>query len=255
MRRIWLTLGALVLAACASVDPARIREGETHRDLGTVYLNRGEVEMAIREYRAALDAWELDPETHFALGEAYRRKAELVAAEQHLRRALALDPQKQDARLNLGVIYLQQERWADAITENRILVDDPTFLMPARALVNLGWAQYKSGDFEGAKRSLRSALAVDPSSYHAHVNMAILLYDEGGLVQAVQHFEWAAEALGERPAELFGLAEAEVRFRMAMAHVRLGQRDRALENLRIAADRGGETEWGRKSRDYIEVLR
>jgi Tfp pilus assembly protein PilF len=167
-------VGALVLAACATTDPALIRESGLHRDLGTVYLGRGELEMAIREYRAAVASYDGDAETHFALGEAYRRKGEFVACEQHFRRALALDPTKLDTRLNLGALYLQQERWAEAIEENRILVADPTFLNPARALVNLGWAQYKSKDFEGAKRSLRRALAVDPSNYRAHVNLAIL---------------------------------------------------------------------------------
>jgi Tfp pilus assembly protein PilF len=249
-----MSLCVVALMACASVDPAALRKGETHRDLGTIYLNKGEVELAIREYRLAIEAWERDAETHFAIGEAYRRKAEYLLAERHFRRSLELDPEKLDARLNLGAIYIQQQRWQEAIVENRILVEEPTFLMPARALVNLGWAQYNSKDFEGAKGSLQRALAIDPANYQAHVNLAIVLYEDGDLADALLHFERAVQILNGRPVELFGLAEAEVRFRMAMAHVRLGQRSQALEQLREAAERGGNTEWGKKSRDYIAVL-
>jgi Tfp pilus assembly protein PilF len=235
-------------------DPDRVRRAEIRRDLGTVYLNKGELEMAIREYRAAVEAFDRDAEAQFALGEAYRRKGEFVAAEQHFLRALEIDSSKLDARLNLGVLYLQQERWAEAVEQNLMLVQDPTFLNPARALVNLGWGQYNSKDFEGAKRSLRRALALEPSSYRAHVNLAILLYDQSQIVDAIEHFERAIHSMEGRPVEHFGLAEAEVRFRTAMAHVRLGQRDRALEHLRVASERGGQTEWGRKSRDYLAVL-
>jgi type IV pilus biogenesis/stability protein PilW len=247
-------LGLLLLAGCATSSPEQLRRAEIRRDLGTVYLNKGEVEMAIREYREAVEAYDRDAETHFALGEAYRRKGEFVAAEQHFLRALALDATKLDARLNLGVLYLQEQRWSEAVEQNRILVRDPTFLNPARALVNMGWAQYNSKDFEGAESSLRRALSLDPSSYRAHVNLAILLYEQSQIIDAVKHFENAIDSMQGRPVEFFGLAEAEVRFRTAMAHVQLGQRDRAVEHLRVASERGGQTEWGQKSRDYLAVL-
>jgi len=247
-------LGLLLLAACASSNPEQVRRAEIRRDLGTLYLNKGEPEMAIREYRAAIEAYDRDAETHFALGEAYRRKGEFVAAEQHFLRALDLDPGKLDARLNLGVLYLQQQRWTEAVEQNRLLAEDPTFLNPARALVNMGWAQYNSKDFEGAKSSLRRALSLDPSSYRAHVNLAILLYEQSQIVDAVRHFESALDSMEGRPVGFFGLAEAEIRFRTAMAHVQLGQRDRAVEHLRVASETGGQTEWGQKSRDYLAVL-
>ena len=60
--------------------------------------------------------------------------------------------------------------------------------------------------------------------------------------------------MGERPAPVFGSAEAEARFRMAQAYVRLNQRQRAVESLRVAVERGGESEWARKSSDYLKVL-
>jgi Tfp pilus assembly protein PilF len=248
----------LVLALCAmgcqTLDEESRGRFNAHRDLGTTYLQRGESELAIREFRAAIKVYDGDAEAHFSLGEAYRQKRAFDEAEDHFRRALDLDPTLLDARLNLGVVYLQQERWRDAIRENEKLVDDPTFLRPSRALVNLGWAHYKVGDRAKAAEYFRQAIAADKSSYQAYLNLGIVLYDEHALGESVESFGKVLDLLSGRPPELFGAAEAETRFRLAMAHVRLGQRARAIEQLRIAADRGGETAWAKKSRDYLAVL-
>lgn len=248
-------LAPLALAGCATTleEPER-RKMTSHRDLGTLYLQRGELELAIREYRSAISVWDRDAETHFALGEAYRQKGAFEAAEEHFLRALELEPGLHDARLNLGALYLQEERWADAIGANRILVDDPTFMRPARALVNLGWAHYKSGNRAEAEQAFRSAVASDGFSYQSRLNLGIVLYDREEFVEALRHFSKVLELIEGRPEQVFGAAEAEARFRMAMAHVRLGQRERAIEQLHAAVDRGGDTEWADKSRDYLAVL-
>jgi Tfp pilus assembly protein PilF len=248
-------MALLALGGCAStLEEGERRKMVSHRDLGTLYLGRGELELAIREYRAAISIWDRDAESHFAIGESYRQKAAFELAETHFLRALELEPGLHDARLNLGALYLQQERWEEAIGANQILVDDPTFLRPARALVNLGWAHYKSGNRTDAERSFRSAVASDGFSYHGRLNLGIVLYDREEFVEAISHFGKVLELIDGRPEQLFGAAEAEARFRMAMAHVRLGQRRRAIEQLRVAVDRGGETKWADKSRDYLAVL-
>ncbi|MFQ5698306.1 MAG: tetratricopeptide repeat protein [Myxococcota bacterium] len=245
--------GALQLG-CSTVDSISARQAQTHRDLGSVYLGQGKIELAIREYQSSLELDDRDAETWFAMGEAYRRKGRFPEAEKYLRRALELDDGKQDARLNLSAMYLQQGRWQEAITEAQILVDDPTFLVPARALVNLGFAQYKSGDLEGARQSLTRALETNGSSYQAHADLGMVAYDQGEWVEAASQFRMALRILEGRPKQVFGQIEAEIRFRMAMAQVRLGQRERALDELRISASRGGQSEWGRKSRDYLAIL-
>lgn len=252
--RVAIALVLVAGASCATVSEEQRRQAESHRDLGSLYLDRGEPELAIREFRLALKSFEADPESNFAIGEAYRRKQEYALAEQHLRRALALDPELHDARLNLGALYLEQERWDDAIRENQVLAREPTFLNPARALVNLGWAHYKSGRPEQAESYFRQAISENASNYHAQMNLGISLYDRGEVAEAMEHFQRVLEILVGRPPELFGNAEAQARFRLAMAYVRLGERARAVEHLQVAAKQGGESQWGQKSREYLAVL-
>jgi tetratricopeptide (TPR) repeat protein len=246
-------MGALLLA-CHTLGVEELRKAEAQRNLGAMHLDRGQPEAAIREYTRALRANPRDAEARFGIGEAYRRRGEHAKAVEHFKKALEYDPDLLEARLNLGAVYLEQERWADAIRENRALVEDPMFLFPERALVNLGWAEYRSGDLASAETHLRAAVQTNPRNIHCHLNLGIVLYEKGDLVEAVQALEEALEILKERPREPFAMIEAQARFRLAQTYLKLGQRERAIEHLRVASERGGASEWGQRSRDYIRAI-
>jgi Tfp pilus assembly protein PilF len=252
---LWIVVAALALATgCKTLTEREFLLADQHRDLAATKLAQGEREAAVTEYKRALAINPNDPETHIGLAEAFRAKEMYSETERELKEALRLDPDHHEARLALGVTHLQQQRWADAAAEFQRLADDPSFIRPARALVNLGWAHYKSGDLDQAAADFERALKQDRENYTAHLDLGIVLYDKGDLVEAIKHFEECASIIGERPALAFGSAEAEARFRMAQAYVRLNQRDRAVSALRVAVERGGESEWARKSSDYLKVL-
>lgn len=252
---LWIVMLVVGLAACASGPTAlELRRAQTHRDLADLKMQRGDTNFAIREYRAALELNPQDAEAHFGLGEAFRRRGELPRAEEHFRQAFEIDPDHQDAKFNLGTVYIQQERYADAIAVNTELAEDPTFLRPERALVNRGWAAYKSGDLEGARGDFEQALANNGSDPHSHLNLGIVLYEQGNTLEAMVHFQRVLELIERRPNAVFGGLAAQARFHLAQAHVKLGQRDQAIEQLQLAAEQGGTDEWAEKSRAYLSVL-
>ncbi len=257
MNALRMAIGCVAIVstlACATLSQQELRQVAASRDLGSMYLQRGQNELSIREYRRALEIDGRDAECHFGLGEAYRRKGAHELAEEHLRKALRYDPTLLEARLNLGALYLQQKDWSAAIEQNRMLVDDPTFLFPERALVNLGWAEYKSGNLVHAERYLREAVLSNERSIYANLNLAIVLQENGDHVQAVTHLEKVLAILKDRPAESFRETEAQTRFRLAQAYISLGRRERALEHLRVASERGGASEWGKRSQEYLGVI-
>lgn len=246
---------ALLVAACASPpDQDVMKKVTAHRDLGALYLQRGQPELAILEYRKALQIYQGDAEAHFGLGEAYRRKGEFELAEEEFLRALQIRPELLAARQNLGALYIQQKRWADAVRETQALLEDPTFLFPARALVNLGSAHYQSGDLDAAAESLRRAIAIEPNNAIAHLNLGKVSQKRGELAESISEFEAAIRILARLQPGTYGNVRAETRFRLAEAHARLGQRTRAIEHLQAAVETGGESEWGRRSRDFLRVL-
>jgi len=251
--RTALLLAVLALACSGPGEQAQL-QADTHFRLATSRLQRGALELAIREYRAALAIEPDNAEYNFGIAEAYRRKGEIGDAEKHLLRAIELDPEHQDARLNLSVVYLQQERWQDAIDTTSVLLKDVTFLNPSRALVNRGWARYRAGDKEGAEQDLREAV-VDGAGYQARLNLAIVLFDSGDTLEAMSQLKRVIGQLEKSPAAAARCAEAEARFHMAKAHVKLGQRDSALSELLIGSERGENCNWGSKSKEYLALLK
>jgi type IV pilus assembly protein PilF len=247
-------LVSALASACRTVTPEEIGLADSKRDLAEVKLSMNEPELAIKEYQEAIVLNPNDPETHFGLSEAFRRKGMYPDTERELREVLRLQPDHNEARLALGVTYLQMERWNDAAAEFERLSLDPTFVRPTRAFVNLGWAHYKAGDLDRAKMDFEHALKVDRFNYVAHLDLGIVYYDKGDLIEAVSHFEECGKILAERPVKVYGSVEAEARYRSAQAYVRLGKRDRAVDSLKVAVARGGESEWARKSTDYLKVL-
>lgn len=243
------------LLACATPSERDLSRAYQHRQLAETKLAKGELEVAIREYQTSLELFARDPECHFGIAEAYRRKGLLPLAEEHLLEAVQLRRDHHEARLNLGVVYMLQERWVDGIAVFQALVDEPTFIRPARALVNLGWAQYKSGDHGGARTTLARAISLERRNHTAHLDMGIVLYEQGDVVEAIRHFEEVLQILENRPVELFGVTEAEARFRAAQAFVKLGKQSEAIVHLELAARRGGASEWGQRSRDYLAILK
>jgi Flp pilus assembly protein TadD len=112
-------------------------------DEAMAYLERAE--------RSAPDHVELLSDIGYAL---YMQN-DLAQAETKLRRALAVDPQCQSARNNLGLVLGELGRLDESLAEFRLAVGE------ADAHTNLAYVQALRGDVEGAKASYHHALNID----------------------------------------------------------------------------------------------
>jgi len=100
-----------------------------HSDLvqrGQYYIQTLQFEKAIEEFNAAIIKEPNNAVYHFYLGEAYRnyyltnldrKKDLLLSAEQAFIRSLNIDPDYQNARIGLGLLYSSNERYEDALSE------------------------------------------------------------------------------------------------------------------------------------------
>lgn len=225
------------------------RQAEATRNVGVDHLSSGRTAMAIRELRHARELDPEDPVTELWLGEAYRRKGRLEEAESHLLRSLEIDPEAQETRLNLSGLYIQMKKYEPAIEQAQVLIDEPTFPAPWRALANRGWAQLKLGRNGAARASFEEALDYRPRYWRAHLNLGILDVMEGHRGDAIDRFQRVLEL---QPGYS---AQAETYFRLGEIYVALGQRRQAVEHFEVALDRSPHGRWGEKSQEYLDLLR
>jgi tetratricopeptide (TPR) repeat protein len=240
--------------ACSTVSDKDLERAQTYRQLAELRVSKGELNAAVREYGNSLKFNERSAETHFGMGEALRRLGSLGDAQRHFERAVQLDPEHQDARLNLSAVHLEEKRWADAIRETTRLIEDPSFLNPGRAYVNRGWAHYQLGELDLAEADLREALRTNSSAFQAHLDLGIVLFERGKVGESVQSFERVVHLLEPYDNPRFACAQAEARFRLAQAYVAASDRPSAMKQLEKVEAGQIPCTWGDQARAYLARL-
>jgi Tfp pilus assembly protein PilF len=256
LRRL-LFAALLALAAapgCATNKPdpeleQRLKQAKSHLEIGIDHLENGRYALGIREFRIAESLDPRNAKIQVGLAEAYMHKGKLQEAEAHLLRALDLYPDYHDARLSLSALYLMTGRDAECAAQARILVDDPTFPATWRALTNLGLAELAQGNEAEARKHLELAIDYNRSYWPALLALGILEKEEGRLLEAVSYFQ---QVLDQKPAPS---ARAEANYRLAEIYVALGKREQAVGHLMTAVAQAPDEQWGKKSEEYLKILR
>jgi len=252
-----LLLGCVLLVGCAGCatpsgreDAAlRKRQARSHYDIGLDHLQKGRIELGLRELLAAERLDPRDERIQNSLGVTYYQKGRAAEAERHLRRALELHPDHHEARFNFTVFLLREERFAECIAESQRLFDDPTFVAPWRALTTRGWCEYKSGRVAEARRLLELSRDYDAGDWSTLLNLGILEADQGNRRQAAELFQ---QVLALRPGPS---AESEANYRLGELYAALGERERAVSHLAAAVQKAPNGPWGRKSEESLKRLR
>lgn len=252
-------LGLLLALGCVTTDSPEMREpdpieqaakqAQAQYNLGIDHLSNGRNALAVRELRASLALAPDDPWTHFAIAEAYRRVGRTEDAVTHLERSLELKPGFHSARLNLSGVLIQQGNYEASALQAEILLDDPTFATPWRALTNLGWCQFRLGNRVEARKNLQFAVEYAERYWPALLNLGILEDAEGRKLEALSLF---LQVVDLKPGPL---ASAEAHYRSAEIFIALGQQEKAMRHLVAVAENEPNGKWGEKSEQYLNLLR
>jgi Tfp pilus assembly protein PilF len=191
------TAGRAVAPAITSRPPAQLPAGTL--ELALYYQRAGDFENALLQYRALLQASELNAQAHNNLGLLYQEKNLLDDSARELERALIVDPNYARARNNYGVTLLRQGKLDAAAAQFRTVLQ----LEPRNvdALVNLALVEKAAGQTEPAKESLLRALTVAPKNAAAHYNLAVLYDDTGDASRASEHYRAFLDTAGAEYAD------------------------------------------------------
>jgi tetratricopeptide (TPR) repeat protein len=207
--------------------------------MGQLAFDQKEYGDAVMYFLAALNAAPEANRLHYSLAMAYRALGDLDAARRHLelRGTVGLRPPDpvvdqlqlltdgERVHLVRGRLAFASGRYEEAVNEfSAAVAADPT---SARALVNLGTALAKVGDLDAAVVKYREALSVEPDQTTAHFNLGSSLLEEGRPGEAIPHLEAVLRAAPY---------DAQAHLLMAQALVAAGNDRASLEHFERVAE-------------------
>jgi len=246
-----LAMGCMMPVDYVDVDDSQkqFEQAIAIRNIGIDHLNNWRIAMAIRELRRSEELNPNDVLTLVGLGQAYAYRGILDDAEAYLLRAIEFDPDFHEAYVSLAGLYIQMERYDESIPYSQHLIDDPTFATPWRAYNNRGWAELQIGRLKEARTSFQHALDFRRIYWPARLNLGILDSMEGHHLDAVESFQWVMD-------ENTGYAaQSEAAYRLGELYVGLGRRDDAVEHFTASVELDPYGRWGKRSNDYLKLLR
>jgi tetratricopeptide (TPR) repeat protein len=172
-----------------------------HYGLGQVALSRRRYADAVTHFEKALVLAPAANRIHYALAMAYRglqnqEKTKFHLAQQGPVGVRVADPLMdrlaelvQSARVYLirGKQALEAKRYEEAAAEFRKAIAANPESVPAH--VNLGATLTQLGDLKGAAEEFEKTLLTDPNNTNAHYNLAVLLANENNHERAIAHLK------------------------------------------------------------------
>lgn len=238
---------AILLTGCATSRQDRERAA-SHVTIGTAYLKSGQFSPALREFLTAQRLSPGDPEIRYYTGLSYYGSGLKEEAKRQFEAALSIQPDYSEAYTYLGTIYLEEGLYDRAIEAFDRALSNMLYETPAIALNNLGWAYYKKGDYRTALSKYETALRREPDT----VIRPLIQQNRGIAYLAVHDIDRAVYYLQKSIDSAPGMVEAH--YWLGISYLEGGNREKAVQELRLAAETDPESVFGLKAREKLDSL-
>jgi type IV pilus assembly protein PilF len=244
-----MLLAMLFASSCTSAK--KKEEGELHARIGTAFLQQGRYPDALREL---LEAEKLDPRntlTQNNLGLAYFLREKYQLAAEHIQRAIDLDPKYSEARNNYGRVLIELGRYDEAIAQLRMVLSDLTYNDPTKALVNIGMAQFRKGDYAQARSTFSKAIQANRENCLAQTLYGRSLFEMG-------QFSGAANALDNANIVCHSNNQPgfdEPPYFSGLAYYKLGNTSSAVSRLEDVVKFYPGSRYAKKAQDLLRLMK
>jgi len=203
MKRAILILSAALLTACVGAGPSREpgaavpvseqttnpndilqKSAKTHTELGTLYMQAGNMAVAMEEARMATM---IDPgyAPGFSLmGLGHMMLNEMPLARQAFERAIQLAPGDPQIANDYGWFLCQNGQERDAMKYLESAARNPLYKTPTRPYANMGLCYLRLKDEKNAEANFQRAVMLDSANVQAIYHLASLAYGRGDYASA-----------------------------------------------------------------------
>lgn len=168
---LWGALSFII--SCASTENREVK-ATAHYKIGVAYLNENKIQQAFVEFHKA---YELDPNNKqvlYAIGYIYlERFDEPYKSIEYFSKAVQVDPDYSDAYNNMGYAYYKSGDFDRAITFYKKALANPVYPTADRAYINLGNSYYRLGRYDDALVAFKEATKRVPGFFLPYMKIAL----------------------------------------------------------------------------------
>ncbi len=201
---------SVLLAGCAArqqsidLDIPEPSPADVYTRLGKQYMERGQLDLALQNFRRALDIDSRSSEAHHAIAILYRQLDRERLAGSHLENAVALRPTNASAQTDHASFLCGKGEYAKAEHHFDIAINTPLYKRPWVAMTNAGICAQKAGNLDKAETYLRKALDKQPNFAPALLAMTRISVAKGNAMSG-RAFLQRYQSVGKDTAESLAL--------------------------------------------------
>lgn len=201
------------------------QRAKVHTELGALYMQRGNMAVALEEARVALSADANYAPAHNLMGLANMQLRENQAAENSFERAISLAPGDPEINNSFGWFLCQTGRELRSLTYFNVAIKSPLYATPAMSMTNAGICSLRLKDDKAAEDYFMRALRLDANNPRAIFFLADIAYRQGRLAAARLHLGELHKLADATPESLWlalrierklGDREAEARYALQL---------------------------------------
>jgi len=234
-----------ILISCAGHEK-RSKDAQAHYLLGVAHLREDKPTHALQEFLYAVEADPRDAEIHAALGHTYHLKKAYPDAEKHFLKALSHSEGNPLYQNNLAALYLDMERWDDAVRYFRLASSNILFPSSEIALTGLGYAYSRKGDYLQAVSALTTAIEQRSKYPPAHFYLGEVYLALGKTQMAIDEYK---TAIASSPNYVLA------HFQLGLLYMKEKLEAKAMESFREVVRLSPESDPGRDAAKYLTLLR
>lgn len=187
-----------------------------------------------------------DPDMLFYLARAYFEKKKYLLAEDKYLELLSIKPGYSSARNDLGVNYLEMQRWDDAIAQFKIVADDIFYQGHDEARYNLGLAYYGRGDYAKALEEFRYLSLNKPKDPRHRFNLGRVYLAMGKTDMAIAELTRAIQIYP---------SFAQAHYQLGLVYQKEGDLPRARTSFSETVRLAGDSEVGEQAREQLYLMK
>jgi len=244
--RLFVAILILVIFSGCAVNEQSRKNAEAHYMLGVSYLRADDATHALNELLMA-EAIEADNALlQAALGQAYHTKKAYVESELHYLKALKLDKDNPKYQNNLAALYLEMQRWDEAITYFYQAASNLLFSQPEVAWTGYGYAYFMKGDYLKAIDAYIKAINYNSRYAQAFVRRGEAFHSLDQAGKAIADYQHALELFPN-----YSLAH----YNMAVSYMKLRQVGLAVKHFNQVVQIAPESDLALQAKSYLLVLK